>query len=75
MFDCSLRDIASIRATNQELEVWLAAVDKSGLPGKFKALIYQHGILPQIIWSLLVYGLPISAVEGFERRVSRFLRK
>lgn len=75
VFNSSLRDTASIQATNQELETWLAAVDKSGLPGRFKAWVYQHGILPRILWPLLVYEFPISAVEGFEMRVSRFLRR
>ncbi|XP_038154112.1 uncharacterized protein LOC119791846 [Cyprinodon tularosa] len=75
VFNCSLRDTAAINATNQDLEAWLATVDKSGLPGKFKAWVYQHGILPRILWPLLVYEVPISTVEGFERRVSRFLRK
>jgi len=73
VFDCSLRDTASIRATNEELEAWLGAVDTSGLPGKFKAWIYQQGIFPRIPWPLLVYEVP--TVEGFERRVSKFLRK
>jgi len=50
-------------------------VDKSGLPGKFKAWIYQHGILPQILWPLLIYEVPISTIEDFERKVSRFLQK
>ncbi|XP_056097411.1 uncharacterized protein LOC130076370 [Rhinichthys klamathensis goyatoka] len=75
VFNCSLRDAASIKATNQDLETWLAAVDKSGLPGKFKAWIYQHGILPRILWPLLVYEVPISTVESFEMRISRFLRR
>jgi len=75
VFDCSLRDTASIRDTNQELEAWLGAVEKAGLPGKFKAWIFQHGILPRTLWPLLVYEVPISTVEGFERMVSRFLRK
>ncbi|KAK0148843.1 hypothetical protein N1851_010754 [Merluccius polli] len=74
VFDCSLKDTAAIHATNLELEAWLATVDKSGLP-KFKAWIYQHGILPRILWPLLIYEVPISTIEGFERRVSRFLRK
>nr|XP_055068382.1 uncharacterized protein LOC129450032 [Misgurnus anguillicaudatus] len=74
VLDCSLRDTA-ICATNLELEVWLAVVDKSGLPGKFKAWIYQHGILPRILWPLMIYEVPISTIEGFERRVSRFLWK
>ncbi|KAK0134482.1 hypothetical protein N1851_029911 [Merluccius polli] len=37
VFNCSLMDTASILATNQELEAWLATVDKSGLPGKVEA--------------------------------------
>lgn len=40
VFALSLRDAASIQATNQDLEAWPAAVDKSGLPGKFKAWMY-----------------------------------
>ncbi|XP_061747756.1 uncharacterized protein LOC133545995, partial [Nerophis ophidion] len=75
VFNCSLRDAASTRSTNQDLETWLTVVDKSGLPGKFKAWIYQHGILPRILWPLMVYKVPISTVEGFEMRVSRFLRR
>ncbi len=53
----------------------MRAVDRSGLHGKFKAWIYQHGILPRILWPLLVYEVPISIVEGLERRVSSFLRR
>lgn len=74
-FDCSLEDAASIRATNKHLESWLTTVDKSGLPGKFKAWVHQHGILPRIMWPLLVYEFPISSVEGFERTVSSRLRR
>lgn len=74
IFNCSLRDTTAIRTTNQELEAWLVAVDKSGLPGKFKAWIYQHGILPMILWPLLTYEFLITTVEGFKKRISRFLR-
>lgn len=50
-------------------------VASTGLAGKFKAWIYQHGILPHILWPLLVYEVPISTVEGFEIRISRFLHR
>lgn len=53
----------------------LSAVDKSGLPGKFKSWIYQHAILPRILWPLLVYSVPMSTVEGFEQKISRYLRR
>ncbi|KAJ3585391.1 hypothetical protein NHX12_014110, partial [Muraenolepis orangiensis] len=70
VFDCSLRDTTSIQSTCTELDGWLKSVDKSGLPGKFKAWVYQHGILPRILWPLLVYAVPISTVETLERRCS-----
>ncbi|KAL7841023.1 hypothetical protein SRHO_G00247140 [Serrasalmus rhombeus] len=56
-------------------DTWLLAVDKSGLPGKFKAWIYQHSILPCLLWPLLVYEVPITIIEGFERKISQFLRR
>lgn len=75
VFNCSLRDVVFTQATNQDMEAWLAVVDEYGLPGKFKAWIYQHRKLPWIIWPLLVYEVPISTVGGFERRISRFLHR
>ncbi|KAK7915663.1 hypothetical protein WMY93_011424 [Mugilogobius chulae] len=47
VFDSSLKDTESIKVTIASLDTWLKAVDRSGLPGKFKAWIYQHGVLPE----------------------------
>ena len=58
VFDSSLRDTTSIQSTCTELDGWRKSVDKSGLPGKFKAWVYQYGILPRILWPLLVYAVP-----------------
>lgn len=58
-----------------ELKAWLTAVDRSGLPGKFKVWIYQHCILPRLLWPLLIYEVPVTIVEGFEHNVSQFLRR
>ncbi|KAK3535558.1 hypothetical protein QTP70_016829, partial [Hemibagrus guttatus] len=74
-FDCTLKESASIRATNQELDRWLMAVYKSGLLGKFKAWIYQHGILPRILWLLLVYEFTLSTVKGFEKSINSHLQR
>ncbi|KAL1279063.1 hypothetical protein QQF64_025736 [Cirrhinus molitorella] len=74
-FGSSLRDTAATKSTCEELEGWLKDVDKSGLPGKFKAWIYQHGILPRILWPLLLYEFPITTISDLERRVSGYLRR
>lgn len=49
VFDASLRDSAAAQTTIKELDSWLSAVDKFGLPGRFTAWIYQHGVLPRVL--------------------------
>ncbi|KAL7879620.1 hypothetical protein SRHO_G00018740 [Serrasalmus rhombeus] len=75
VFDSSLKDSTSIQSTCAELDGWLKSVDKSCVPGKFKAWVYQHGVLPRILRPLLVYAIPISTVETLERKVSNHLRR
>ncbi|KAL7868065.1 hypothetical protein SRHO_G00094490 [Serrasalmus rhombeus] len=58
VFDGSLRDSTSIQLTCAEVDGWLKSVDKSDLPGKFKAWVYQHGFLPRILRPLLIYAVP-----------------
>ena len=48
---------------------------KSGLPGKFKARVFQTGVLPRLLWSLLIYNVPLCKVETLEKRITGHLRK
>lgn len=73
VFNCSLNDRESIKAASADLEGWLKTVDKSGPPGRFKAWVYQHGILPRILWPLLIYEVPMTVVEGFEQKGEQLL--
>ncbi len=73
VFNCRLNDRDSIKATSTDLEGWLRTVDKSELPGRFKAWVYQHGILPRILGPLLIYEVPMTVVEGFKQKVSSHL--
>ena len=50
-------------------------IDKSGLPGRFKAWLFQHAVLPRILWPLLVYDIPITTVESLERAISNRLKR
>lgn len=47
-----------------QVEVQLRALEKSGLSGKYNAWGYQHGVLPRLLWSLLVYEVPLSTVKS-----------
>ncbi|XP_071153477.1 uncharacterized protein [Mytilus edulis] len=74
-FNNTLSDKLNVEDTYKQLDDWLKAVDKSGLPGKYKAWIYRHGILPRLLWPLLVYDVPMTTVEGMERISNIYLRR
>lgn len=71
----ALKDTPTIKAIRTNFDSWLAKIDKSGLPGRFKAWLYHHCVLPQALWPLQTYSIPISTVETLERRASSFLRR
>lgn len=49
-----LSDKASMKEMLSQAEEWLKALERSGLTGKYKVWCYQHGILPRLLWPLLV---------------------
>ena len=74
-FNNSLKDTAAKQKTIKDLEEWLTKTEKSGLPGRFKACLFQHAVLPRILWPLLVYDIPITTLESLERAISNRLRR
>ena len=75
IFNGSLRDTAAIQKSIQDLKEWLNKIDKTGLSGRFKAWIFQHDVLPRIVWPLLLYEFIITTVGTFERTISNSLRR
>ena len=53
----------------------LKVIDKVDLPGKLKVWLYQHGLLPRLMWPLQVYEVCLTRVETIQRHVNKFLRK
>ena len=80
-FNESLTDKESIEDTKKKLLYiqlgWLRTVNGSGLPGKYKAWIYQHGILPRLMWLLLLQVYEIATIQSKQesRKVNRYLRR
>ena len=74
-FNRSLKDTTAKQKTIKDLEEWLTKIDKSGLPGRFKAWLFHHVVLARILWPLLVYDIPITTVESLERAISNRLRR
>lgn len=74
-FDSSLTDKSSKDRLQQQLDEGLRRIDKSELPGKFKTWIYQYGLLPRLVWPLMVNEIPVSLVEQLEQAVSKHIRR
>ncbi|KAK0143400.1 hypothetical protein N1851_018471 [Merluccius polli] len=74
-YRADLNDKESVKEMLIEAEIWMPSLEKSGLPGKYKAWGYQHGVLPRLLWPLLVYEVPATTVEGLERKMNTYLRR
>ncbi|CAC5418547.1 unnamed protein product [Mytilus coruscus] len=74
-FDDTLKDNTNVKTVQTQVSEWLKKVDKSGLPGKFKAWIYQHGLLPRLTWLLMIYEMTATTVEAIERKINSHLRR
>lgn len=74
-YDDTLSYKNNISRTEKQADKWLKNINRTGLPGKFKSCIYQHGLLPRLMWLLTFYAIPMTVVEGVERRINKHLRK
>ena len=74
-YDASLKDQNNINRIKTQLHTGLKQINTSGLPGKFKAWLFQHGLLPRVMWPLMLYEVPTSTVESLEHLISRHLRR
>ena len=78
-YDVSLKDTNNIIRIKNQLQDGLKLIDKTWLPGKFKAWLYQHGLLPTLLWPLTLYeiatGKKWSASQAVSQTESRLWHK
>ena len=61
-------DRNNIISTEKQTKDWLRRIKKSGHPGIFKVGLYQHGLLPSLMWLLTVYDVLMTSVGGRKER-------
>lgn len=59
-YDAALIDKEQIQGLKQPAVSGIMSIEASGLPGKLKLWCLQFSLLPQLLWSLTVYDVPIS---------------
>ena len=58
-----------------ELNQGLKEIEKTLVPGRYKAWIFQHMLLPRIMWPLTIYNVPESKVEEMQTRITVHLKR
>ena len=53
----------------------LKTIDKLDLPGKLKVWLYQHGLLPRLMWPLQVYEIALTRVETIQQHINKYVRR
>ena len=64
-YNASLRDKDQVQQIRQDITNSLENI-KTLLPGKLKLWFLQFGLLPQVMWPLTIYKVPITTVEKME---------
>jgi len=74
LFTAELSDSDRKKEIKADVEKGLQAIGGCNLQGTLKCWMYQFGLLPRLMWPLIMYEIPVSAVEEMERVISKHLR-
>ena len=73
--DSSIRDSKGSVKLEEAIVDGLNKLDRSFLLGTSKVWILQFLLLQRIRWTIMIYEIPLTTVERFEQRISKFIRK
>ena len=60
----TLKDVNNSRRLERGTTEKLVNIDKASLSRKFKAWVFQHGLLTRLIWPLMLFDIAITTVES-----------
>ena len=75
IYNGSLNDREQTEETGKELRRNLKKLDRCRVPGKYKAWMLQHMVLPRLMWPLTIYQVPATKVTEMQRLITAKLKK
>ena len=67
-YDDTLQDVNNSKRVEEQVKDGLKNLDRSGLPGKFKAWLFQHGLLPRLTWPLMLYEINLINCGEYQKK-------
>ena len=74
-YNASLNEKQQIEAVVQGVKTDLKKVEKCRLPGRYKAWMVQHMLLPRLMWPLSIYNVPMTTVEMIQKLITKALKR
>ena len=70
VYNKSLNDQEQAGEVLKELKQGLKKIGKTMIPGRYKAWMVQHMLLPRLMWPLTIYNIPESKVEEMQKLIT-----
>ena len=59
----------------KEVKESLRKIERCKVPGRYKAWMLQHILLPKLMWPLTIYNVPVTKVSEIQRHLTGKLKK
>ena len=74
IYNGSLNEKEQITEVETQVKQDLKKVEKCRLPGRYKAWMFQHMLLPRLMWPLNIYNVPVTVIDKIQRKVTSSLK-
>ena len=75
MYNRALNDKEQAEEVLKEAKQGLKKIGEMKIPGRYKAWVVQHMLLPRLMWQLTIYNIPESRVEEIQGLITACLKK
>ena len=74
-YSASLDEKEQTIAIESQLKDDIRKIEKCRIPGRYKAWMLQHMLLPRLMWPLSIYNVPLTFVDRLQNRITAALKK
>ena len=75
VYNKTLNDREQAEEVLNELKQGLRRIQKTKIPGRYKAWMVQHMLLPRLMWPLTIYNIPETKIEEMQRQITVCLKR
>ena len=74
-YNASLNERDQIEGIVKGVKADLKKVERCRLPGRYKAWMIQHMLMPRLMWPLSIYNVPMTTVDLIQRLITQSLKR